>query len=142
MTKEEKIKTEWIKVVGEEHFSEIKIDIDGWLDFDNTGDYHLYMLRYRGLTSKGYNPFKKGEDSGVQNVSIRPSTLERLEDNYGWTKIETIEDLPNGDGSYWHSDGLTIWKNPWNSDKIKGGYEHGLLTHYKPVVLIEKLPVF
>ena len=142
MTKEDKIKAEWIKVVGEEHFLEIKVDKDGWLSFNNTSDYNLYTLRYRGFTSEGYNPFKKGENSGIQTIRIRPSALKRLEDNYGWIKIETIEDLPDGDGSYWHSDGLTVWKNPWISDKIKGGYKSGLLTHYKPVVSIKELPIF
>jgi hypothetical protein len=73
----------------------------------------------------------------------RPKSLEGLEDNNGWIKIESVEDLPNGEYALYH----VISKNDiycdkpknqgieefWGNDIQKKEYWLKEFSHYKPI---------
>lgn len=68
-----------------------------------------------------------------QGTKWRPKSLEGLEDNNGWIKIESYQDLPKETGHYWVKRGNDIGVNyiivP---ESFYSGFLHNL-THYKPV---------
>lgn len=103
MIPKEIIKEKWVEIIGEDDFNLIDIDEEGWLNLNNTKDYHYYNNVYgcNKFTSKGYNPFKTGEYSYLQDVSIRPYSLKGFENNKGWIKIESEEELPQVGERYW-----------------------------------------
>jgi len=86
MTKEEKIQEEW----GED-FNKI-INSDGWMLYDNQSDI-------RDLVKNSKFDFKKNEVS--RNVFFRPKSLQGIENNNGWIKIESEEDLPKENCDVW-----------------------------------------
>lgn len=63
----------------------------------------------------------------------RPKSLEGLEDNNGWIKIESYQDLPKETGHYWVKRGYEIGINyiivP---ESLNSGFL-AVLTHYKPI---------
>jgi hypothetical protein len=87
MTKEEKIKEAY-----GEYFNELSdiISDDGWVSF------HEDKNRLRNVFHNNENI----EVSPNDNNNWRPKSLQGIENNNGWTKIETKEDLPEHWGEY------------------------------------------
>lgn len=122
MTKEEKIKEAW-----GEYYEEYKnyIDSDGWLDSawldDRENDYDV---------KDGYDRY------GTESTFIRPKSLKGIEDNNGWIKIESEEDLPKEEG-YYH----VIDLNRTEMQLAKFDIHHNIIldywikniTHYQPI---------
>jgi len=100
-----------------------QIDENGWIDvsvFKEMGDYGEVFLR-------GRNEF---DDNGL----CRPMSLNGIEHNNGWVKIESAEDLPKRNGVYLtiRGNGLMIkeqfyvnYPKPW-LDLLK-------ITHWLPI---------
>lgn len=122
MTKKELIKVEWIKIIGEEKYEEVKedIDINGLIEF-----FDLNIVEPGQL-----------EELADFNTKVRPKSLHRIEDNNGWIKIESKDDLPNIEGNYicgkMNSLGkFTELKNKLSLHMLIYNYEYDILTHYK-----------
>ena len=95
LTREEFIKQEWIKLIGEEEFSKIEIDKNGWLKVSHSDFHFKYNRSIKGeWTGKGYNLFEKGEKTIAYELYVRPRILNEMKKNNGWTKIESVDDLP------------------------------------------------
>lgn len=123
MTKEEKIKEAW--GLNYDEFSEY-IDSDGWARYPHF-QKHEMVQDVRPIEFRS------------QGTDFRPKSLQGIENNNGWIKIESEDDLPKelyiktniikDNKTYMYCDyrGNNIW---WN-------YEYKILienaTHYRPI---------
>lgn len=84
--KKETIEKLWISVVGEKVYSQIKdkIDSDGWFQ-DKKNQVPIQLLFMM--------------DGRYNDTELRPRSLRRIEDNFGWSK-PLIDGLPRKTGTY------------------------------------------
>ena len=111
---------------------------DGWQKYP----YHEPVYDKDKFESKQEGPY----------LCIRPKSLQGLENNRGWTRIESEEDLPKEIGDYW-----VVWNgkiivqhwlhnnpdNPYN-DMIQNNQVFSWMqavTHYQPIE-VPKPPIF
>jgi hypothetical protein len=124
MTKQEKIREAW-----GEHFEAVKnhVDENGWI-------YTRNFIFYCG--------FEYDEKGFGATHRIRPKSLAGIENNNGWIKIESEEDLPISTIMYHvvlngkKSKALYAGKNRWfvnGNDFPKTTEIHGI-THYQPII--------
>lgn len=119
MNKEEKIKEAYGI-----YYSE-KVDENGWsrVFIDSDKDLIKYFLENKTLFESKSVDF---------NTFIRPKSLSGIENNNGWTKIESEADLPKESWSYWimQSDNIiSTLKDYWENKK----YWNITATHYQPI---------
>ena len=122
MTKEEKI----IESYGV-YWDEIKdiVNTDGWFYFHHTD------FRLDGKMEFEYEHYLE---------KMRPKVLSGIENNNGWIKIETNEDLPKKDGEF-----KVVHKNGGQStssyladlkqffDMFDNAWDETEITHYRPL---------
>jgi hypothetical protein len=116
-------KQEAIKQAYGEHYDKAKdyIDKNGWC--------------YLFPTIKGELDF---ENTGRDNVCYRPKSLQGIENNNGWIKIESEADLPEENGTYF-TIGKTSYKPFYRIDvfcgRLKNSFTDGnsCFTHYQPI---------
>ena len=132
MNASEFIKQEWIELIGEEEFNKIEITEDGWLEVSLSDFQFKYNRSINGdWHGKGYNPLRKGTPEIPDKLFVRPKKLNNWENNEGWIKIESEEDLPNKTGHYWVKRGNEISINYIIvSESFSISFLHNL-THYK-----------
>jgi hypothetical protein len=87
MTKEEKIQEAW----GIHYASDI--DNNGYRTYKEFEKSRLGQWE-DNLVDKGFNEISK-------NYWVRPFSLQGIENNNGWIKIESEDDLPKENGIYW-----------------------------------------
>lgn len=78
---------------------------------------------------------------GYFDVYIRPKSLQGIETNNGWIRIESEEDLPKEDGVYWV---YTVDGNRqlrYLEDFLHNGKINKYFTHYQPILKPEK-PIY
>lgn len=127
MTKQEKIQE-----VFESNY--IYADTDGWI---RLGRFHWNELGFD--TSEIY----LNEELDIW----RPLSLQGIENNNGWVKIESEEDLPNEEIDYWVVDSYGdcfICKFDTDYKAFKGYFHYdtnGKITHYKPIIK-PQLPIY
>jgi len=130
---------EWIDIVGEEKFKSLLIDENGYLNFTSTKEYHSYNNIYPNkFMVKDYNPYKNGADSHVQNISIRPVTLHKLENNNGWISLKE-SGLPVDDNYYFVVIDNHISIKQFHIIQYKWWREY--VSHYQPITK-PKNPLF
>lgn len=121
MTKQEKIIEAWkgIKPIQ-------LIDENGW---------SINEQPYGSFDSKEYDQIQYYE-----GAKIRPKSLQGIENNNGWIKIESEADLPKEDGLYYliRNNGVITWNSVYisNMDWLIED-----VTHYQPIVK-PKPPVY
>lgn len=134
MTKEELIKEAWggtNENINENGWYYFGYCVNGW---DDVKDW----LKENNLISDEsyYDMTCRELDNGdLISVKIRPKSLKGIEDNNGWIRIESEDDLPKVDGiSCWiitekNKEIRQRWFNKfWNE------YEgEGKVTHYQPI---------
>lgn len=124
MTKEEKIKEDWGKC-----YDELKnnIDNDGWIDSAFTSDLEIDL------------DVKDGFDRyGTASSFIRPKSLQGIENNNGWIKIESEADLPKDNGLIdYHVFKLTNQykhiRATYKNIEVSKLWEQDEITHYQPI---------
>jgi len=150
MTKQEAIKQAY-----GEHWDSLKEHVNerGWLntyswlgDFGNTKVYHLL----KGIPLECMDSYHR-----EYCYRFRPKSLSGIEDNNGWIKIESEEDLPKENidchyifevPSHYHNAGTKILTGRYNFEKnimsqqqnyftIDNFFFHRppFVTHYKPI---------
>lgn len=67
---------------------------------------------------------------------FRPISLKGIEDNNGWIKIESEDDLPKKRGTFWtFIEGKEVVMNTFNTfDDMEFTFDNGKVTHYKPLI--------
>jgi len=123
MTKQEKIKKEWGS------FYTDKVSPDGWLN--------IHPKNYSNDELFDRLKFNSERDS------IRPKTLQGVEHNHGWTKIEKESDLPTI-GEYYtiaSFDNLIVereFPHPKFSLEFNKEWWLKYITHYQQIIKPEK----
>lgn len=119
MSKQEKIKEVYGRI-----FDTHKqfIDEDGW--FNNSDE-----IEYVTAWDTEY----LGECDYKNNTFFRPKSLKGIENNRGWIKIESVEDLPKEDLEYWIANENGIFD--WISDQkqIIAKWNNKTVTHYQQI---------
>ena len=130
MTKQEKIQEAY-----GEHWEAVKdcVDENGyWKGSQNYDETHKSNeIIYKKLRRK--RMFKDCGDWGV--YKIIPKSLQGIETNNGWIKIESEDDLPKKEGSYWIYDGINVTTAFFNFGS-KFQLVMGInckATHYQPI---------
>lgn len=141
MTKEEKIIKAWMDLNIKTPFGIC----------DNTGWYHGYFCN-------GINDIESEngkEITALINYDIdmsgvgkfRPKSLEGIETNNGWSKIERVEDLPKETDTYWFVSRITgkIMKDYFTADSKVSSFHNcqvKLYSHYQPILKPNELPIY
>lgn len=118
MSKEEKIKEVYKKL-----YSSKKIDENGW--YDN-----------RDEKIKFHHSDFLGECDYRENYFFRPKSLQGIENNNGWIKIESESDLPSDMKAvfvYWNNEILLIEILELPSKKMFKEWSEKGFTHYQPI---------
>ena len=126
MTKEEKIKEAW-----GENWSKI------------SKENQKKALNNNGFVSHYYEDLLSNETKCRKLLDVRPKSLQGIENNNGWIKIESEEDLPKDYEISYHawnseSDRDYYLTNMWG---IINRYHLGNVTHYQPIEK-PKLPIY
>jgi len=135
MTKEEKIQETWIELNIETPFGIC----------DKTGWYHGYFCNgIYDIESKYGTEITDliNYDIDISGVGkFRPKSLNGIENNNGWIKIESESDLPKGNGTFWILDKVLgvrsgEWKQAPNEIEHKKACEFWIkrATHYQPII--------
>ncbi|MCT3800623.1 hypothetical protein HZQ61_02915 [Elizabethkingia anophelis] len=142
-------KQQAIKAAYGEHWSIVKndVDVNGWLH-----SKELFGDKGRNLNLTGLTLITKNQYDPYQCYYKRPISLTGIENNNGWTRIESEEDLPKEKGDYW-----VVWNgkiivqywlrdnpdNPYN-DMVQNNQVFSWMqavTHYQPIET-PKPPIF
>lgn len=137
MTKEEKVKEAWGELNDE-------INENGWLYFgyacNGWDDVENWLEDNNLISDESYYHMTYDEcDNGdLICVQIRPKSLQGIEDNNSWVKIESEEDLPNTHIDVVLYDTINnitfgFWDNLQMCFKDRFGQEYKNATHYKPI---------
>ena len=123
------IKEEKIKEAYGENYNPHNIDENGWMK------YSLWMHFFKKVDAD-YDEFDN------RNMVVRPNSLTGIENNNGWIKIESEEDLPKNNGSYFTKTNYCketieryypiFTKSKSIEDERKWWLEN--ITHYQPIV--------
>jgi hypothetical protein len=122
MTRQEQVKQEFIKRVYGEYYKECNPDENGWTKWTDPA-------RFSDL-----------EFDNVKDL-MRPLSLKGIEDNNGWTKILSREDLPKEYGWYLVVERETgkILEREFYKGNIDFFYIRS--SHYKPIQK-QKKPIY
>jgi len=138
-TKESKANA--IKVAYGEHWQTVEMEVDenGWFS-SGTTDRQVFEHQLRSIGIDASMIDQKGVLDPVtwnKTKFMRPKSLRGIEDNNGWTKIETnASNLPNEMGDFFglFPDGTIscFWFNP--DDNFDIDLFTNELTHYQPII--------
>lgn len=131
--KQEAIKNAWVALIGEDKYPLLKHDDNGWSDW-----------RCRGLMPSSYwgslqDKLKAGIASMASGADLlyRPKSISGLETNNGWSRIESISDLPKIANTYMFLvDGREV--NQWYEDGMSFPKSH---THWRDIPILPR-PIF
>jgi len=118
-TKEEVIKSAW----GEK-----------WNDLP-TG-VQITALKNNGYVSQYFEDLLEIDERERKVFEIRPKSLSGIEDNNGWTKIESEEDLPKEDGDYHvrlHIGRIETFHYKCD-EAYSPNYFESHVSHYQPII--------
>lgn len=121
MTKEEKIKEAYGN-----HWELVKdyVDNNGWV-------FDLTVVVINDIAFEFY------KNDNLQRIPItkewRPKSLSGIENNRGWIKIESEDDLPKEFGKYWVIDRDNSKMYQREFDKSTKGFFLEYSTHYQPI---------
>lgn len=141
--KELAIRNKWIDVIGEEKYNELTFtsnlkcskisNITGWC--------HDYGFEPENVELFEMNTFRDGEFLEHQITHYRPKSLQGIETNNGWNRIDEVG-LPSENGDYWfYSETMPIQiSEHYFHAKSKRCKEQTIRnhTHYQPIIKPEK----
>lgn len=146
MTKEEKIKEAWDSLP-EKVFKKVIIN-DGWLYYgyacNGWDDVEEYLESFNcDVNRDNYEMrYDQCDNGDLINVHVRPKSLQGIENNKGWIKIESESDLPKleklGDeilcfikcNEY---NEIGVGKFSFGTFKTLYGNHYNNITHYKQI---------
>lgn len=117
MTKEEKIKGAWGILI-----PEFGVKANGW--------------SCEQILNKDLEKYRNGNFDIIYSAIgafVRPKSLEGIEYNNGWIKIESEADLPTEIGIYWVKDRFreNVYKQSFSEELKKAWMK--VFTHYQPI---------
>ena len=137
MTKEEKIQEAY-----GEYFDKIKcvLDANGWILMTISITREISIEFERQVRVHENNTY------GFPTMCVRPKSLQGIENNNGWIKIESENDLPTNTEVYHHgimNGELICFKlqHPLNLKRLYKDFQKDNVTHYQPIIKPE-LPIY
>lgn len=101
-------------------------DFDGWIDVNE--------LEKNQLTNELNYKEYIDPNSDFKTMLCRPKTLKGIEDNNGWTKIESEDDLPTDKTTQYSAcKDKKIFQSTVNCGTVKHWFNIGKITHYQPI---------
>ncbi|MCT4330937.1 hypothetical protein HZP13_14555 [Elizabethkingia anophelis] len=140
-------KEQAIKAAYGEHWEKVKnyVEDNGWIELYS---YNCYTdTVYTDLTEDlpflkelGYE--RKYFNNGHTHY-VRPKSLFGIETNRGWTRIESEDDLPKGNGfaGFLLATVDKVSSNVYNYKEVEFYFNSGIYTHYQPIET-PKPPIF
>jgi hypothetical protein len=108
----------WYKLSSGQQF--IALSNNGWLHFNDTINYSGSIVNCI-------------EMQVLEEIDCyRPKSLEGIDNNNGWIRIESEDDLPNH--KLWFSDGKDVWQGNLFEMEFFAKRINTLATHYQPIV--------
>ena len=122
MTKQEAIKEAY-----GEYWEQVKVFVDenGWVFFSD--DENILRLNFQQKDNIST------EKTDVESWKWRPKSLQGIENNNGWIKIESEKDLPEGLGVHFVANLRDVRVHPATSYQVKELYKVNFATHYQPI---------
>ena len=111
-------------------------DKTGWCTGVLQNEVYLFDSEYIDVVDK--------IDSIIQNdgfAKFRPKSLRGIENNNGWIKIESEDDLPKEDGFYWVIDSESSKVINRYFEKGNHDFFKQFSSHYQPIVFPD-LPLY
>jgi len=142
MTKKQKIKQVYSELLTEDKFKllENQINDNGLVQIMD--DNHNFITKKTTLMDLGF----KREDERIttwmdsKGGYFIAKSLEGIENNNGWKKIETESDLPKEyefyDACYFdekHKEDIPMFHG-CNLPDLRNYFDEGLITHYQPII--------
>ncbi|AGO47640.1 hypothetical protein Phi4:1_gp106 [Cellulophaga phage phi4:1] len=127
----------WAELIGDVYILyRHSIDSEGWLEV-NESDYRFqYNTSIAGRWSgKGYNPLAKGKRT-QNKLYVRPKSIDKIMLNNGWTVLNSRDDLPTEEGSFYtvvDTEGRIVEYHYKETEQLKKYWLENF-THYKKVV--------
>jgi len=122
-------KQEAIKKAYGEHWETVKdyVDENGWCEWD-----------YKNNCSPSRFEIMDFEHKMHESYNWRPKSLQGIENNNGWIKIESEDDLPKETGNYFFTSRSTgnVLIDYFTHDSKVANYffmQRGLYSHYQPI---------
>ena len=106
---------------------------------DSINMHDGYIEGYIINKKLGFTPKDYEEKFAPLVSSYRPKSLQGIEHNNGWIKIESEEDLPEETGIYFTFSKVS-WKPFYRIDvftgRLKNSFTNGIscFTHYQPII--------
>lgn len=135
--KQEAIRLAYVKILGEEKYNEIK---DSICENGRCKKYHWLKNNYSEefINNNFYIPVEIDNDKW-----FLPNSIKYIRINNGWISIESEEDLPKTEGTYWIYDNANVTTAYYNFGS-KFQLVMGInckATHYQPIQK-PKPPIF
>lgn len=136
MSKEEKIK----EVYGI-HFGKCNPDENGWSKYQLNDKQELISeFAINSIMPCEFNNFR--QDNAKLIYCVRPKSLQGIEDNNGWIKIESEADFPKIGTYDMSASKLMYWTNGCQYEandykKLVLHYPHLEITHYQFIQIIK-----
>ena len=125
-----------------------EIIIKAWMDLnietpfgicDKTGWVHGYFCNGIDDITNYYGDITDKIDYDIDMSGVgkfRPKSLHGIENNNGWIKIKSEDDLPKKRGTFWtFIEGKEVVMNTFNTfDDMEFTFDNGKVTHYKPLI--------
>lgn len=94
--KKDTIKHLWCQLISVQDFDKLRIDENGWCDWRCR--QYIPSSSWINLSDK-LKPFKGKQPSG-NDLLYHPKSLNGIENNNGWNRIDNPSDLPKSAGMY------------------------------------------
>lgn len=138
-SKQEVIQHHYIDLLNADKFSKLMphIDENGWcITLDQMGERVSPPLKELGFTREQMDDLT--DHCHIHgNLVWRPKTLQGIESNNGWTRIESVDDIPKEitECYIFDDDGdISYFTFGFDSQKDYDEVVNGVITHYQPII--------
>lgn len=108
-----------------------------------------YALSENGTVQIGYTEEQKKLFSDIRKIGLfnvkptMPKSLSGIGTNNGWTRIESEEDIPKGNGfaGFLLATVDKVSSSVYNYKEVEFYFKSGIYTHYQPIE-VPKPPIF
>jgi len=130
MKKEEKIQEAY-----GEYFDKCNPDENGWSKYQLNENQELISgFNINSILNCDFNNFR--QDNAKLIYCVRPILLQGIENNNGWIKIESEDDLPKNenDNMNWAANENGMFDFVISSFEVIAKWKNRTCTHYQPII--------
>lgn len=110
--------------------------VDAWIIIDFS--IQEKILENNGFTyeiNESWLQNKMGVELELKDKYCRPKSLQGIENNNGWIKIESENDLPKEEGNYmiFHNQDNMQTSETFSKNIVHKLFKYNSITHYQPI---------